>query len=111
MKSDKRFTHLVEEMSGLPGVTPPGVDAPGRRRFGSNALKVDGKIFAMLVRGDLVVKLPPSRIAALIESGDCAPFTAGKDKPMKAWATVPSTSTVEWVALTREALDYVRGAA
>ncbi len=40
--------------------------AGGTRRFGSDGLQVDGKLFAMLVGGALVVKLPRARVDALI---------------------------------------------
>jgi hypothetical protein len=63
--AEERFDALVQALLGYEGVTPPSASG---REFGSNALKVDNKIFAMLVRGTLVVKLPARRVAALIES-------------------------------------------
>ena len=61
---DARFTDLVIEMADVEGVTPPGV-----RGFGRSALRYDGRIFAMLVRGSLVLKLPASRVDALVLQG------------------------------------------
>jgi hypothetical protein len=49
---EARFDDLVVELLGVQGVTPPG---RGRAR---SALRFNGKIFAMLRRGHLVVKLP-----------------------------------------------------
>ncbi len=104
--AEERFESLVEALLGYAGVTPP---SPSGREFGSNALKVNNKIFAMLVRGALVVKLPAPRVAALIAAGDGGPFDAGKGKPMKEWLTVEPTSKLEWLPLTTEAMAFVGG--
>ena len=76
------FESLCEEYAGLSGVTVPDGGGSG---FGSNAIKINKSIFAMLVNDRLVVKLPAGRVAALISSGDGLPFDAGKGKPMKEW--------------------------
>jgi len=39
------------------------------RRFGAEGLKVNGRVFAMLVKGRRVVKLPATRVSALVEQG------------------------------------------
>src|SRR5260370_17087150 len=62
---EERFATIVEELLHTPGVTPPS----DGKRFGSSALKIQNKIFAMLVRGQLVVKLPKARVDALVASG------------------------------------------
>ena len=40
-------------------------DAGPSKGFGSNALKVNGKIFASLTKGRLLLKLPEARVDAL----------------------------------------------
>jgi hypothetical protein len=70
-------------------------------------LKVDGKIFAMLVRGELVLKLPGKRVDALIESGDGRRFDAGKGKPMREWFALSPASRKSWMTLAREAMAFV----
>jgi hypothetical protein len=76
--------------------------------FGSTGqLKVDGKIFAMLVRGELVLKLPADRVSALVTSGDGKHFDAGKGRPMREWLALSPTSRKQWVALAREAMRFV----
>ncbi|MGH8931355.1 MAG: TfoX/Sxy family protein [Egibacteraceae bacterium] len=106
----RRFATLVAAFADHPGVSSP--DEPGGRGFGSAALKVNGSIFAMLSRGQLVVKLPQHRVQALINDGAGAPFTAGKTIPMRQWVKVPNdTQDIldedSWLALAREALDFV----
>ena len=103
---DERFSALVAELAGLPGVTGPD-EAGERRRFGSDALKVNGSIFAMVRDGRLVVKLPAPRVAALIEDGTGGPFDAGKGRPMKEWLTVADDDLDTWRTLSREALKFV----
>jgi hypothetical protein len=80
--------------------------------FGSNpGLRVHRKIFAMLVRGQLVVKLPASRCAELREDGDATAFDAGKGRPMREWIAVGEDSVTNWPGLAAEALGYVRSTA
>ena len=101
---EQRFADVVDEMLGYPDVTPP---SDSGREFGSNALKVSNRIFAMLVRGNLVVKLPARRVTELIKNGEGAPFDAGKGKPMKEWLTIPPSSRLDWNTMSKEALDFV----
>jgi len=54
VRPDERYEDLIDELVGAAGVTPPR----GGAGFGRSALRYQGKIFAMLVRGRLVVKLP-----------------------------------------------------
>ena len=62
------------------------------RMFGSPGLKVAGKVFAMLVRGELVVKISRERVDQVVASGRGAPFNPGHGKLMKEWVAIPSRS-------------------
>jgi hypothetical protein len=77
--------------------------------FGSNAgLRVGGKIFTMLVRGELVVKLPAARCAELVATGSARPFDSGRGRPLREWVTVGDSMAGDWPALAREAQAFVR---
>jgi hypothetical protein len=99
----ERFDELVSVFARDPRVRLP----EGGRGFGSHALRVDGKIFAMFVRDRLVVKLPKARVDALVDSGEGVRFDANKGTPMKEWLSLDPTSTVDWPALAEEALEFV----
>ena len=73
--SDRRFTTLVSAMTGKRGVTL----GSGKRGFGSGALHVNGRIFAMATRGELVLKLPAGRVAELLAARHGNAFDSGKD--------------------------------
>lgn len=105
MLAEERFKELVEEFAASPGVSVPG--EPGRRGFGSSALKVNGSIFAVISHGRLVLKLPAARVGSLIAAGAGTQFDAGKGRPMKEWVTVTGEDRETWLALAREALDFV----
>lgn len=101
---EERFATIVEELLSHPGVTPPS-DEKG---FGSSGLKIHNKIFAMLVRGKLVVKLPKPRVDALIAAGEGERFDPRHDgRLMKEWVTVEPTSVEGWLPLAREAMEFV----
>jgi hypothetical protein len=106
MDAADRFAALVEAFDGTPGVTLPGES--GRRGFGAEALKVDGSIFAMLVQGALVLKLPEARVDELVTSASGGPFDAGKGRPMREWVALADGDPGTDLPLAREALEHVR---
>jgi hypothetical protein len=101
---EDRFDRLVEALLEDPDVAPP---AAGKRRFGSNAVTVHGQIFAMLVRGQLVLKLPARRVSELVEAGEGVQFDANKGRPMKEWLVVATDSSLDWLTLALEARQFV----
>jgi hypothetical protein len=102
-----RYLDLVDDLMGIDGVTPP----PGGSGFGRGSLKYRGKIFAMLVRGSLVLKLPAERVATLIKAGDGVAFDANKGTAMREWFSLAPDSGLGWESLATEALDFVRASA
>jgi hypothetical protein len=99
-----RYLDLVDDLMGIEGVTPP----PGGSGFGRGSLKYRGKIFAMLVRGVLVVKLPAERVAALIKAGEGVAFDANKGIAMREWFSLARDSHLGWESLATEALDFAQ---
>lgn len=97
------FAAIVEALLCTPGVTPPSGPV-----FGSLALRVGDKIFAMLTsRGEFVVKLPRRRVDALVAAGDGERFGPGNGRPMKEWVAVRPTSEAGWLQLAEEAMEFV----
>ncbi len=105
---EERFATIVEALLSNPDVTPPSDGSQSKKEFGSSGLKIHNKIFAMLVRDKLVVKLPKPRVDALIASGTGERFDPRHDgRLMKEWVAVESTSEEEWLPLAREAMEFV----
>jgi hypothetical protein len=100
-----KFQKLAAKFLAKPGVTV----GSGKRGFGSSALQVNGKIFAMVSsKGCFVVKLPKNRVEALTASGDGTPFDPGHGRVMKEWFEVGSLSPkMSWSALAAEAFEFV----
>lgn len=100
---DPALRPVVEALQGEPGVTYGGAG------FGSTALKVNGKIFAMLSsRREFVLKLPRARVDALRAAGQGSAFGAGKDRILKEWVALKGAPGAS-LALAREALRFVGG--
>jgi len=84
------------------------VTAPSatRGRFGSNGLKANGKIFAMLAQSTVVVKMPRERVDALVSASAGERFDPGHGRLMKEWIALRG-DTRRWLALAREAHAFV----
>ncbi|HEY1333406.1 MAG TPA: TfoX/Sxy family protein [Myxococcaceae bacterium] len=101
--ADPRFAAVIDEFARDRRVT-------GGTMMASVGLKVGGKIFAMLVRGELVVKLPRERVSALVDAGLGQQFDPRRDgRLMKEWVVL-SGDDPPWVEVAREACSFVGGA-
>ncbi|MEV6879627.1 hypothetical protein [Amycolatopsis sp. NPDC051128] len=106
MSPEERFEALVDEFTARPGITPPGATGG----FGRTAVRVNGRIFAMFVRGQLVLKLPKPRVDELVDAGHGVRFDANKGTPMKEWLALDAGSAEPWAGLAEEALEFVAAA-
>ncbi len=80
----------------------------GGKGFGSRALKVNGKIFAMMSsKGQFVVKLPRKRVGELVAAGKGEYFDPGHGRVMKEWLAVAAGKT-QWLELAKEAYRFVK---
>ena len=70
------------------------------------SLKIRKKMFAMLNKGNYVVKLPKERVTELIESGEGLPFDPGNGKIMKEWVIIPEKYVDKWIEYASEAKDF-----
>jgi hypothetical protein len=101
LDQNRMFARVVAAFADDPEVTFGG------KGFGSTALKVDGKIFAMLSSKEkFVVKLPRERVDQLVKAGKGAYFEAGRGKRMKEWLEVASPKSATWIALAKEARRF-----
>ena len=75
--------------------------------FGAISLKTNGKIFAMLVNGRLVVKLDRQRVDELVGSGAGKRFDPGHGRLMKEWLDLDSDSDETWLDLATESEAFV----
>jgi hypothetical protein len=94
------FQSLAEHHGGL-------ADGPPKRAFGSDALKVSGKIFAVLTKGRLLLKLPSERVDTLVTENLADRFSTGAGRPMKEWVTIAPSNAALWMQLSDEARRYV----
>jgi hypothetical protein len=100
---DPRFEAVVKALAKERGVSYGG------KGFGASALKVGGKIFAMVAsKGEFVVKLPKARVEALVAGGAGSYFDTGRGRVMKEWLRV-TAGPKRWLPLAKEALAFGRG--
>jgi TfoX/Sxy family transcriptional regulator of competence genes len=100
---DPRFVPIVAAFSRNRRVTYG-------KMMASWGLRVNGRIFAMMVKGDLVLKLPKARVEELVRAGRATNFDPGHGRVMKEWAVVADEST-PWLDLANEAYAFVSASA
>jgi hypothetical protein len=100
---ESRFALVVNTFADDPQVAPPGTG----KEFGSGALKVNGKIFAMISsKGEFVVKLSEERVNELVAGGKGSRFDPGRGRVMKEWLVVTADHAL-WIPLAKEARKLV----
>lgn len=102
---EELYASIVDALLTVPGVV---LGSGTNKGFGKDALKIDGRIFAMPVRRRLVVKLPRQRVDELVASQYGERFDPGHGRLMKEWIAVAPTSDEDWLSLARESLEFVR---
>jgi len=101
--TEVEFARIVQALRRTPKVTLGG----SKKGFGSAALCVGGRIFAMVTsKGTFVVKLPKARVDGVVASGAGQRFDPGHGRVMKEWLVVES-APAGWLPLAREALAFV----
>lgn len=100
MAAEELFDGVVAALRGEEGVTLS-------KMFGAPGLKVSGKAFAMLYRGQFVVKLPQARVEALAAAGAGERFDLGMGRQMREWLAVEPRDGGEWLGLAKEARAFV----
>ena len=102
--ADPRFAPVVAALAGKRDVT-----RESRQGFGSGALKVDGKIFAMITpHAEFVVKIPKARVDELVSQGVGERFEPGPGRVMKEWLALNGQPDL-WTELAKEAYQFVKG--
>lgn len=101
----KTADHLWQDIAETQLVHPGVTSGTGFGR--SVGLRIGGKIFAMLVNDELVVKLPRDRVDEIAASGAGQRFDPGHGRLMKEWASEPTTASRRWSSLVEEARAFV----
>ena len=92
--SEELFTSIAVRLLGEP-------DVDEGRLFSASGLRTNGKIFAMLTRGDrITVKLPAARCVELVAAGRGVPFEAG-GRQMREWVSLVDPEPDDAMALAR----------
>jgi hypothetical protein len=103
MESKAAFGRVIRAFAADESVT-------AGKMMSSMGLKVNGKIFAMLRHGKLVVKLPTERVDALVTARKGTRFDPrGDGRVMKEWIVLKGAAP-PWLGLAREAYAFVRQA-
>ncbi|MFG1927238.1 hypothetical protein [Cryptosporangium sp. NPDC048952] len=105
MTPDECFDDILDELA------PEGVHTANM--FGSRALKLETKVFAVVHSDDAVFRLgrgTPTHADALALDGAELFDPSGKGRAMKDWVRVPAEHTDQWLPFAVAALAFLRDA-
>lgn len=98
---------LFRQVAAHHGEAWTSSDSP---KFGANALRAHGKIYAALTRSHrLLLKLPPARAAKLLAAKRAERFESG-GRVMNGWITLAPGDKAAWIALADEARAFAAAA-
>ncbi len=104
MPAQQRFARVMQLLS-----EGRQIELGAGKGFGSGALKIRGKIFAMLSsKKQFVVKLSKQRVEEFVSAGVGERFEPRPGKPMKEWLVVTG-ARADWAKLAKEACEFVSG--
>ena len=106
MTPDDAWAAIEARFIGKPTIT-----RSTKKGFAEGGLMTSGKLFAVLRRDDLLLKLPAGRVEALVATGQGAPFSASGGRVMREWVLAQPEAAGEWLSLAREAEAFVRAQA
>ena len=75
---------------------------------GSQGLKLGKKMFVMFYKGQIIVKLSPTRVTELIESSQGLPHDPGTGKPMKDRVLISASRRETWIHFCEESMRYMK---
>lgn len=108
MGEDEAVEELFAAVSRRAVASYPDVESG--RILHSTGLKTNGKFFAFVARGELVVKLPGARVDELVDAG-AERFDANKGRPMREWVRLRLADEQQCEAYAAEARAFVAGEA
>ncbi len=98
-------SHAIFDPIAAAYLTRPGVDIGPM--FGSEGLRIRGKVFAFVgYRGGLVVKVPEARAGEIVADG-VAERMVMREREMREWLSVDRAEHDRWAPLVAEAFAYV----
>ena len=97
MTAEESWSKVKEHYLKMSGVQKQG-----------ESLKICRKMFAMLSKGNYVVKLPKERVRDLLSSGEGLPYDPGNGKIMKEWVIIPEKLSGRWVEYASEAKKFAK---
>lgn len=98
---EKQYESIIENMTAHEGVA-------ANQMFGMPCLKINGKAFAGLHKGQVMVfKLTDMAHKEALSLPGAALFDPGMGRPMKEWVTVPVEYKDKWQHFAEEAKEYV----
>ena len=101
---DEKYKAKIDEML----LVMPGVK--GSKAFGYPAYKINGKIFAFVGGKGISIKLPATRVKALIDGKVMKPFEVAEGNVWREWLSIQRESPEEYeqdVELFEESVEFL----